>query len=93
VKRGHVGVSPRFPVHWKGGENRAVTVRKFLHSPREGSRALDFTKTDTAGEFKNAREPRFTQGLHEPKRRDVRASIRLLVGYLPYHGEFASSSS
>jgi hypothetical protein len=49
-----------------------------------------FRTFDTAGEFENAREPRFTQGLHEPKRRDFRASIRLLVGYLPYHGAFAS---
>jgi hypothetical protein len=38
------GTDP-FSYPQEGWENRAVTEGKFLHSARQGSRALDFTKT------------------------------------------------
>jgi hypothetical protein len=35
----------------EGRKNRVVLEGRFLHFPRGGSRALDFTKYDTAGKF------------------------------------------
>jgi hypothetical protein len=43
-EKGWFGGLARFAWSQEGRENRAVTERNFVHIPREGSRALDFTK-------------------------------------------------
>src|SRR5918992_34550 len=43
-EKGWFGGLARFAWSQEGRENRAVTERKFVHIPREGSRPLHFTK-------------------------------------------------